>query len=103
MKNLNTTKKIIFTLLALAFVVGCSTRKNKWLNRNFHAMGTYYNILYNGNLALEQGKQTLAQDYFDDYWSILPVERMPEKMEEGGMQNASSTMAPTPASDTSNI
>lgn len=67
--------------MALAFVVGCSTRKNKWLNRNFHAMGTYYNILYNGNLALEQGKQTLVQGYFDNYWEILPVERMPEKQE----------------------
>ncbi|GAA0872784.1 hypothetical protein GCM10009117_19310 [Gangjinia marincola] len=39
-------------------------------------MGTYYNILYNGNLALEQAKQQLQQSYQDNYWEILPVERM---------------------------
>lgn len=90
---MGTTKKILFSLLALTLVVSCSTRKNKWLNRNFHAMGTYYNILYNGNLALEQGKERLVQDYLDNYWEILPVERMPEKKEESNTTSSSTSSA----------
>ncbi|HET8809565.1 MAG TPA: hypothetical protein VFM65_04795 [Flavobacteriaceae bacterium] len=62
--------------MALTLVISCSTHNNAWLNRNFHAMGTYYNILYNGNLALEQGKMALVQNQRDNYWKILPVERM---------------------------
>ncbi len=46
------------------------------MNRNFHAMGTYYNILYNGNLALDEGQQQLADTYKEDYWNILPIERL---------------------------
>ncbi|PZD79175.1 hypothetical protein DNG35_03505 [Mesonia sp. K7] len=39
-------------------------------------MGAYYNTLYNGKLALEDGQAELAQTYFDNYWEILPVEQM---------------------------
>lgn len=74
--GLSTATKNRLILLGMVLFIGCSTQKNAWLNRNFHAMGAYYNTLYNGNLALEQGRQTLIQDYYDNYWEILPVERM---------------------------
>ncbi|MBW2960186.1 hypothetical protein KW502_00045 [Mesonia sp. JHPTF-M18] len=53
-------------------------------------MGTYYNILYNGNLALEAGNEELAQNYTDDYWQILPLERMQveEKASSSESKNA---------------
>ena len=57
-------------------VIGCSRKKNNFLNRNWHAVTAEYNTLYNGNLALELGKQELSDSYFDNYWAILPVERM---------------------------
>src|SRR5690554_98686 len=46
------------------------------MTRNFRAVNAEYNGLYNGDLALEQGKGTLAYDYKDDFWEILPVERV---------------------------
>ncbi|MFO7745185.1 MAG: hypothetical protein R6V36_07365 [Psychroflexus sp.] len=46
------------------------------MNKNFHAMTTYYNIVYNGNLALEKGKKEVEASYMEDYWTVLPVERM---------------------------
>jgi len=46
------------------------------MTRNFRAVNSEYNGLYNGDLALEQGKRTLAYDYKDDFWEILPVERV---------------------------
>ena len=63
-------------LLLLAGIVGCSRKKNTFLNRNWHAVTAEYNTLYNGNLALELGKEELAQTYQDNYWAILPVERL---------------------------
>lgn len=39
-------------------------------------MTTYYNIVYNGNLELEKGKEQVESKYVEDYWSVLPVERM---------------------------
>jgi tetratricopeptide (TPR) repeat protein len=39
-------------------------------------VSTKYNVLYNGNLAFESGKNGLIESFNDDYWQILPVERM---------------------------
>jgi len=36
-------------------------------------------VLYNGNLAYEQGKDALIESFNDDYWQVLPVERMEVK------------------------
>lgn len=46
------------------------------MNRNWHAVTAEYNTLYNGNLALDLGIEELQQTYRDNYWDILPVERM---------------------------
>jgi len=54
----------------------CSTKRDAFLNRNWHALNTKYNTLYNGNLAFEEGREGLNAGYQDDYWEILPVERL---------------------------
>ncbi|WP_339609867.1 hypothetical protein [uncultured Planktosalinus sp.] len=46
------------------------------MTRNFRAVNAEFNAIYNGNLALEQGKQALVQNVKDDYFEILPVERI---------------------------
>ena len=68
--------RALIVLAVLVVVSSCSRKKTKWVNRNFHAMGTYYNILYHGNLALEEGKTQLNENFADDYWEVLPVERL---------------------------
>lgn len=60
----------------IAIAVGCSRKNNSFTSRNLHALGTKYNVLYNGNLALEQGLASLEETYQDNYWEVLPVERM---------------------------
>jgi len=64
--------------LVLAGIVfnACSTQKDKFINRNWHALNTKYNTLYNGNLAFEKGLEEISATYRDDYWEILPVERL---------------------------
>lgn len=41
-----------------------------------HALSTRDNILYNGGLALDKGITDLKTTYSDNFWEILPVERM---------------------------
>lgn len=44
-------------------------------------MTTRYNILYNGELAYDDALVSLKKDYFDDFWEILPVERIDIKID----------------------
>ena len=69
-------KGILIIAFSLFFVMSCSRKKNSFINRNFHAINAEFNALYNGYLALEKGKNTLNDAYFDNYWDILPIERM---------------------------
>ncbi len=62
-------------------VQNCSRKKDTFINRNFHALGTKYNILYNGNIALEQGKASVNNAFTENFWQLLPVERMEVKDE----------------------
>ncbi|MCX2681181.1 hypothetical protein OOZ15_14610 [Galbibacter sp. EGI 63066] len=62
-------------LLVLA-ATACSTKKDAFVNRNWHALNTKFNVLYNGQVALEEGRKSLIETYVDNYWEILPVERM---------------------------
>lgn len=39
-------------------------------------MGTKYNVLYNGNIAFEKGKEAVDDAFTDNYWETLQVERM---------------------------
>ena len=71
----NSLKYISFSIL-LILVVACSTKKNSFVNRNWHALNSEYNVLYNGNVALQLGINDLKSGYKDDFWEVLPVERM---------------------------
>ncbi|MEN1784212.1 MAG: hypothetical protein AAGF77_03645, partial [Bacteroidota bacterium] len=63
---------IPLTILCLS----CSVKKDKFINRNWHALNTKYNVLYNGNIAFDQGREELKASYQDDFWEVLPVERL---------------------------
>ncbi|MEZ4792918.1 MAG: hypothetical protein R2783_05510 [Gelidibacter sp.] len=74
---MNTSLKAIFLLLcATLAITSCSRKNDTFINRNFHALGTKYNILYNGNIALENGRESVDNAFTDNYWELLPVERM---------------------------
>lgn len=64
----------IFALLLLA--IACSTKRNSWLSRNSHALSAKDNILYNGGMALDKGVIDLKSKYSDNFWQLLPIERM---------------------------
>ena len=59
-------------LLVLLFGA-CSTQKNTWATRTYHQMKVRYNILYNGNIAYEEGLKTIRDANEDDYNHVLPL------------------------------
>lgn len=67
-------KIILIGVLGGIGISACSTKKNAFINRNWHALNTKYNVLYNGNNAFEQGREELNTNYRDNYWEILPIE-----------------------------
>lgn len=92
-------KRIHIILLGSAlilFFVSCSTKKNKYINKKYHALSAQYNAIFNGEQALIEGKGRLEEDYEDDFWEILPVERINipsiEEQDIGYTNNAKSTL-----------
>jgi len=69
-------KFYIIWLCGALLLSACSTKKDAFVNRNWHALNTKYNVLYNGNLAFEEGREQLNDSYRDNYWELLPVERL---------------------------
>ncbi len=70
MRNLH---KIVI-LGFLFIIVSCSTKKDAFLNRKYNALSTQYNILYNGEVAFQQGIQNINSRYEDDFFELLPIE-----------------------------
>ncbi len=64
---------VVVTTLILT---SCSRKRNSFVSRNFHAVTAEYNALYNGYNALYDGVESLNEGYIDNYWEILPIERM---------------------------
>lgn len=71
----------VYTITFGIFIVGllltaCSTKKNAFLNRNLNAVSAEFNKLYNGQVAFDEGQKALIESYRDNYWKILPIERL---------------------------
>ncbi len=87
-------KKFVYiAIVSFFFTASCSTKKNTGTTRFYHGMTSKYNVLYNGNLALDKGIQELANKYEDNFWETIPIEplaidedkfELPGKSKEGG-------------------
>ena len=83
---MNIIQKTGILILSLV-AASCSTKKDAFLNRNFHAVATKYNVLYNGEVAFQEGVRELNSKYEDDFWELLPIE--PIKFEENSSKGSS--------------
>ena len=66
-------RKVILLFFAI-LLSGCSTQKNKTLNKKFHSAVSTYNILFNGNESIKEGQDSFLKSYNEDFWEILAVE-----------------------------
>ena len=78
--NIKNRFPIIWCLFLLSLMIGCSTKKDSFVNRTGHTMSTKFNVIYNGQIAFDQAKKQLDDSYEDNFWERLPIE--PLKIEE---------------------
>lgn len=69
-------KAIHVLLISLILVTSCSRKKDNFVSRNFHAVATEFNTLYNGQIAFDDEVNAIQNDFSDNFWEILPVERI---------------------------
>ena len=62
-------------MLVAIFSVGCSRKKDKFLNKNFHSLTTKYNFLFNGNNLYAEGLSDLENDIRENFWNLIPIEK----------------------------
>ncbi|WP_035654413.1 type IX secretion system periplasmic lipoprotein PorW/SprE [Flavobacterium saliperosum] len=96
----NTILKYLLVVGFSALLIACSTKKNSFTRRAYHSVTTEFNVLYNGQIAFDKGVEDLKVTYKDNFWDILPVERMQEKTEAilpGQTKNANFERAETKA------
>ncbi len=72
----NNQLKNISLAFFLVTAIACSTKKNNFVSRNWHALNARDNTMYNGSLALDGGIKEIKGEYQDNFWEVLPVERM---------------------------
>ncbi len=66
---------ILISFLLSLIVLGCSRKKDKFLNKNFHALTTKYNFLFNGNNLYAEGLLEIENDIRENFWTLLPIEK----------------------------
>lgn len=71
MKN---TNKIIVLVFFIIVAISCGTKKNTFVSRNYQALTTKYNVLFNGQEALKSGVEEINANYKDDWFQRLPIE-----------------------------
>lgn len=84
-----TVKKLFIYIPIAILLIGCSTKKNTWLSRNYHDMTAHYNVYFNGKESMKEGVKSIQESNQDNYTQILPV--FPDSKKEA-VSEASSNM-----------
>ena len=71
LKNTHIQQLILACLILI--ISSCSTKKNTWVNRQYHNTTAKYNGYFNGNESIKAGVKKLHKNHIDDYTTIIPV------------------------------
>lgn len=67
-------KKGLSCIAIILSIVGCSTQKDRAINRTYHSTTTKFNVLFNGHEALQAGIDRLIDQQQDNFWEQLAPE-----------------------------
>ncbi|MDG1776246.1 MAG: hypothetical protein P8H33_02550 [Crocinitomicaceae bacterium] len=84
-------KHVFYCLVALVFVYSCSTEKNTLISRSYHGLNAHYNGYYNANELINESLNTYRSSLEEDFYSLLPIDAVPNKEEIIGMYPAIDT------------
>ncbi|MCB0479934.1 MAG: tetratricopeptide repeat protein [Flavobacteriales bacterium] len=68
-----TTSLIFLVILAASLFMGCSQKKNNFLNRFFHNTNSRWNGLFNAKEAYKSGMAKLEDSHKENYRELLPL------------------------------
>lgn len=83
--------KFLSLLIIFFFILSCSTEKNTLINRSYHGMNAHYNGYFNANELIKLSVGTFKDTRTEDYYSLLPINPLPNEDEVKGMYPAIDT------------
>jgi len=84
-------KKILGIFALIVVLVACSTENAGFLSRKYHGTTARYNGLFNANELLKGTLKTYYSSRKEDFYSVLPVNPLPNESEVKGMLPALDT------------
>ena len=84
-------KRSSFLLFALVLLGACSTETNTFVNRTYHYTTARFNGHFNAQELLRVSLKTFNGSRVDDFYSILPINPLPNESEVKGMLPAIDT------------
>ncbi len=79
----------LLSALVTVFITGCSTEKDTFVHRAYHNTTARYNGYYYARLSLNEGLETIRDEYEEDYTQVIPVF---ENGDEGSAKSGYSNM-----------
>lgn len=77
--------------LVLVTVFSCSTEKNTFVNRTYHNTTARYNGYFNATELVRVGLEAYSNGNKEDYYSVLPIEELPNEEEAVSLYPAMDT------------
>ena len=62
------------SLFSIFITLSCSTSKKGVLNREYHALTSKYNVIFNGKEAFSVGEEILLEAFEENFYDNIPVE-----------------------------
>ena len=69
----------VFLFGSAVLLTGCSTKKDRFINREWHALNSKFNVIFNGEMAFQQAWDGLQDGYQENFWEPLPIDRFAPK------------------------
>ena len=66
--------KLLAFIIVCIITYSCGVKKDSFINRNFHALTTKYNVLFNGEQAFQKGLKEIEDKHEDNFWHRLQIE-----------------------------
>lgn len=82
---------VLLSIFGMAMLFACSTENNSLLNRTYHSTTARYNGHFNATELMRISMKTYTDSRKEDFYSVLPVNPLPNETEVKGMYPAIDT------------
>ncbi len=82
---------VLLSIFGIALLFACSTENNSLLNRTYHSTTARYNGHFNATELMRIAMKTYTDSRKEDFYSVLPVNPLPNETEVKGMYPAIDT------------